>query len=71
MSAPIDLSAERERRSQEYDGARCECGNAWFDAQVVINRDGCVTGYVSPPTCTECKRPLYDPARRRTPRSPA
>lgn len=53
-----DLGEARDRlraEDPEYDGVTCHgCGSAWFDAIVVIEKDGHVSGYNWPPKCHDC-----------------
>lgn len=37
-----------------YDGLMCECGSAWFDGSVVVDREGHVFGYRQPLHCRSC-----------------
>lgn len=47
------IQLPQPNHSDGYDGLRCDCGEAWFDAVVCINTAGHVTGY-SQLSCSAC-----------------
>lgn len=67
VSAPVDLSTERESRREGWRGSTCPaCGGAWFRARVAIE-NGSVTTYAWPIVCADdqCAHVLRNPEETR------
>jgi hypothetical protein len=64
----IDLNQRRHETAEPtYDGAVCDCGEAWFelrDGAVTMTPAGSITGYTGRPHCVGCGKPYSRPAGR-------
>ncbi|WP_238840694.1 hypothetical protein [Prescottella equi] len=37
-----------------YDGLVCACGETWFTVDILLDKDGAVTGFTSEARCASC-----------------